>query len=127
MRMVIRGASPYATHAEQLADAELLAEQLRNIGFAPVEVEVVPSPAGAPMASGVVEWLMVYVGGPVVALGVADIYALSKTWVRSRITRPENRALRFGKVVIFGPDGEPLRQFQITQLPDGAVSEDEHE
>ena len=121
LRLVIRNASPYSLSREHLADAEVLADELQRAGFGPVEVEQAP-PQG-PMASGVTEWLIVSVVGPIVGLALTDLYNACKKWVRERITRPEQKALRYGKCVILGPDGKALLQFQITQLPDGTISE----
>jgi hypothetical protein len=125
VRLIIRDASPHSAAAEHLAEAEALAAELRGVGFDPVEVELAPPPAGAPMASGVTEWLMAYLGGPVLTLVLADLYKRRKLWARDRITRPENRALRYGRVVILDENGEPLRRFRITQLPDGTLIEHE--
>jgi hypothetical protein len=127
LRLVIRDASPYSQSRTHLADAEVLADELRRAGFGPVEVEQAPPQAGAPMASGVTEWLIVYVGAPIVSLALADLYRMCKQWVRGRITQPEQKFLKYGKCVILGPDGKPLQQFQITQLPDGTILEIEPE
>lgn len=64
VRLIIRDASPYSAATEHLEDAEALAAELRRLGFDPVEVELAPPRAGVPMASGVTEWLMAYLGGP---------------------------------------------------------------
>lgn len=93
---------------------EALAAELRSAGFEPVDVELASPPAGAPMASGVTEWLMAYLGGPVLTLVLADLYKRCKLWARDRIARPENRSLRYGRVVILDENGEALRRFQIT-------------
>jgi hypothetical protein len=79
------------------------------------------------MGSGVTEWLMVYLGGPALTLVVADLYTRCKLWARDRIVRPENRALRYGRVVILDENGDILRRFQITQIPDGTQTEQEDE
>lgn len=89
------------------------------------KVELAPPPAGAPMAPGVTEWLMAYLGGPVLTLVLADLYKRCKLQARERIARPENRSLRHGRVVILDENGAPLRRFQITQLPDGTLIEQE--
>lgn len=125
VRLIIRDASPYSAATEHLADAEALADELRGVGFEPVQVELAPPPAGAPMASGVAEWLMAYLGGPVLTLVLADLYKRCKVWARDRIARPENRALKYGRVVILDENGEVLRRFQITQLRDGTLIEHE--
>jgi hypothetical protein len=127
VRLIVRDASPYSAATEHLAEAEALADELRRVGFEPVEVDLAPPPAGAPMASGVTEWLMVYLGGPAITLVVADLYKRCKRWARDRIARPENRALRYGRVIILDENGEAVRRFQISQLPDGTLIEQDDE
>jgi hypothetical protein len=125
IRMVIRGPSPYFTCPSHLGDAQL-AEQLQGLGFGIVEVEVASPEPGAPMASGVAEWLMLYVAGPGVgtltALAIADLCRVCRRWVHDRMTRPDQVSMRFGKGVILGPDGQVLREWQTTRLPDGTLT-----
>ncbi|MDT7711628.1 MAG: hypothetical protein QOG46_317 [Pseudonocardiales bacterium] len=127
IRLQIRGPSPYFTDPSHLEEAEALADELRNMGLGTVEVEIGQPEPGAPMASGVAEWLMVYVAGPgagtLTALAVTDLYRICKRWVGQRMRRPEQQTMRFGKGVILGPDGSLLREWQTTRLPDGTVAD----
>ncbi len=127
VRLRIAGASPYSIDPMQLRDAYELADELIAAGFDPVTVEVAAPERGTPMASGVGEWLYIFIGGPaagtLTTLVVTDLYRRAKLWVHNRMADPEHDSMRFGHGIIYGPDGRTLREWHTERKPGGTVFE----
>lgn len=118
VRLVIRGPSPYFTDPAHVEEAEAFAATIRVDGYR-AEVAIAPPEAGAPMASGVVEWLLVFVAGPaagtITTRAINDLYERCSGWLSRRLSAPEQRGLRFGRLKIYGPDGKVLREWETTR------------
>src|SRR4051794_15390664 len=100
VRLRIAGPSPYSIDPMHVRGAYDLADDLSAAGFGPVTVEVAAPDRGTPMASGVGEWLYIFIGGPaagtLTSLVVTDLYRQAKQWVHDRMSRPDRDSMRFG-------------------------------